>query len=101
MQVFGLPRHVIGNASAASASFAALRCAGQGAAPVSVFTRDSGRKRRDRRPHAVRVERMQVAWRNEFRNVRDTAVNITGINPMTDRCLKTCGSRRPTMRLME
>jgi len=38
---------------------------------------------------------MQATRRNEFYNVQDTTVNITGINPMIDRCLKPYNSWRP------
>lgn len=31
-----------------------------------------------------RVERMQATLRNEFQNVRDTAVQVSGLRPLTD-----------------
>ena len=42
-----------------------------------------------------RVERMQATWRNGFYNVQDAAANVTELNPMIDRYLRTCNSWRP------
>ena len=42
-----------------------------------------------------RVERMQATWRNEFHNIQDTAVNVTGLAPLIDQYLAFYNGRRP------
>ena len=42
-----------------------------------------------------RVERMQATLRNEFYNVQDTAVNVSGLRPLIDEYMELYNGWRP------